>query len=155
MSGWAHNPIVGKPVAVTVKIAAVAAVGGLGLLTFGWAWTGGVFLALGIVLFIGAFAGAGAEIGLRTRGTLAAAEVLELREEQHTVKGETFGVWVAKVRYRDRLGVAHEGDIGDCSLEERAILQPGRTTTVRYDPDHPDSFLWIDDSEKASGVDGA
>ncbi len=112
----------------------------------GVVWTGIIFLAVSLVMFLGAHLGAGAEIGLGARGETASAEVLSLREEQRRFGGQTVAVWVARVRYRDRHGVTHEGDIDDCDEEERAILRPGGATRIKYDPDHPGSFVWADDA---------
>jgi hypothetical protein len=71
-------------------------------------------------------------------------EVVELREEQRKKKRRRYDVWVARVRYRDQSGVVHEGEIDDCSEEEREKLQPGRSVTIKFDPDHPATFVWVD-----------
>lgn len=110
----------------------------------GTTWTGIIFIVIAIVLFVGARSGAGAEVGLRSRGATAAAEVLEIRNERRKRRGRLEDFWVARVRYRDQTGALHEGDIDDCSEEEREKLQPGRFITVKYDPEHPDTFVWID-----------
>lgn len=114
----------------------------------GRTWTGIILLVISGVVFVGGLMGAGAEVGLRSRGKRAEAEVLTLREEHRRLKGQTVAFWIARVRYRDSLGEVHEGDIDDCSEDERVELRPGSWTTVKYDPDHPEMFVWISNEER-------
>lgn len=120
---------------------------GSGDLGGGRVWAGFVSVIVGIVVLIGGWSGAGAELGLRRDGVMAVAEVVEVTPEKTMRKGQSELVHIARVRYRDQVGTAYE-EVIEATPEEASRLRPGTHINVKYNRERPSAFLWIDDEER-------
>ena len=107
--------------------------------------TAAILIVVAAAVVIGGAFGPARDRDVRRAGHLTNAEVIELTEEKRRWKGEMITVWVARVRYRDASGEVHEGIIDDCNEADSVRLQPGMSTTIRYDERRPKSFTWTPD----------
>ena len=119
------------------------------------AWALAAPLIVGVVFSLvgGGFLGYGiqqyrTEQRLLTEGVVMRATVVTVEPTSTRVNGEY--LWRVRYEYRDWSGQPHEGVSGYLDRREAHTYLVGDPALVRYDPQAPDTSIWLGRSDRAS-----
>jgi hypothetical protein len=105
-----------------------------------------VFLVVAAILIVKFARGLIIDLQVNKVGVRAQGRVVKVEQREFHEKGMPQSqTWRVTFTYVDGLGVTHEQSVDEFDEETAKRFQkPGAVVNIRYHPDYPDQFRWLD-----------